>query len=93
MGYVKLNRNLLRWEWFDNNNALLVLVRLTLKAAWRDTQYQGVALKRGQVVTTIAELEKENQLTRQVVYTLPYVPQNCAWQHHRRSGERVEQEG
>ena len=69
MGYVKLNRNLLRWEWFDNNNALLVLVRLTLKAAWRDTQYQGVALKRGQVVTTIAELEKENQLTRQQIRT------------------------
>lgn len=69
MGYVKLNRNLLRWECYGNNNALLVLVRLTLKAAWRDTQYQGVALKRGQVVTTIAELEKENQLTRQQIRT------------------------
>ena len=69
MGYVKLNRNLLCWEYYNNNNALLVLVRLTLKAAWRDTQYQGVALKRGQVVTTISELEKENQLTKQQIRT------------------------
>lgn len=69
MSYVKLNRNLLHWECFGNNNALLVLVRLTLKAAWRDTQYQGVALKRGQVVTTIAELEKENKLTTQQIRT------------------------
>lgn len=69
MGYVKLNRNLLHWECFGNNNALLVLVRLTLKAAWRNTQYQGVALKRGQVVTTIAELEKENKLTTQQIRT------------------------
>ena len=30
MGYVKLNRNLLRWEWFDNDIALLVLI-LALK--------------------------------------------------------------
>mgnify|MGYP004616475713 CR=1 FL=1 len=64
MGYVKLNRNLSHWEWFGNNNALLVLVRLTLKAAWRDTLYQGVALKRGQVVTTLQEIANENQLTK-----------------------------
>ena len=69
MGYIKLNRNLLRWEWFDNNNALLVLVRLTLKAAWRDTQYQGVALKRGQVITTLQEIADENQLTKQQART------------------------
>lgn len=69
MGYVKLNRNLLRWEWFDNNNALLVLVRLTLKASWRDTQYQGVALKRGQVITTLQEIADENQLTKQQART------------------------
>ena len=69
MGYVKLNRNLLCWEWFDNNNALLVLVRLTLKASWRDTQYQGVALKRGQVITTLQEIADENQLTKQQART------------------------
>lgn len=69
MGYVKLNRNLLRWEWFGNNNALLVLVRLTLKAAWRDTEYQGVALKRGQVITTLQEIADENQLTKQQART------------------------
>ena len=69
MGYVKLNRNLLRWEWFGNDNALLVLVRLTLKAAWRDTQYQGVALKRGQVITTLQEIVDESQLTKQQVRT------------------------
>lgn len=69
MGYVKLNRNLLHWECFGNNNALLVLVRLTLKAAWRDTQYQGVALKRGQVITTLQEIADENQLTKQQART------------------------
>lgn len=69
MGYIKLNRNLLRWEWFGNDNALLVLVRLTLKAAWRDTQYQGVALKRGQVITTLQEIVDESQLTKQQVRT------------------------
>lgn len=69
MGYIKLNRNLLRWEWFDNNAALLVLVRLTLKAAWRDTEYQGVTLKRGQVITTLQEIMDENHITKQQART------------------------
>lgn len=69
MGYVKLNRNLLRWEWFDNDIALLVLVRLTLKAAWRDTQYQGVTLQRGQVITTLQEIAEENHITKQQART------------------------
>lgn len=69
MGYIKLNRNLLRWEWFDNNAALLVLVRLTLKAAWRDTEYQGVTLKRGQVITSLREIANENHITEQQTKT------------------------
>lgn len=69
MGYVKLNRNLLRWEWFDNDIALLVLMRLTLKAAWRDTQYQGVTLQRGQVITTLQEIAEENHITKQQART------------------------
>lgn len=70
MGYIKLNRNLPHWQWYGDNNTLLVLVRLTLQAAWRDTQYQGVALKRGQVVTTQQEIMNQNHITKQQARTI-----------------------
>ena len=70
MGYIKLNRNLPHWQWYGDDNTLLVLVRLTLQAAWRDTQYQGVALKRGQVVTTQQEIMDQNHITKQQARTI-----------------------
>lgn len=70
MGYIKLNRNLPHWQWYGDDNTLLVLVRLTLQAAWRDTEYQGVALIRGQVVTTQQEIMDQNHITKQQARTI-----------------------
>lgn len=70
MGYIKLNRNLPHWQWYSDNNTLLVLVRLTLQATWRDTQYQGVVLKRGQVVTTLQGIMDQNHITKQQARTI-----------------------
>ncbi|MGN1119369.1 MAG: hypothetical protein ACI4Q4_03355 [Oscillospiraceae bacterium] len=68
-GFVKLSRDILDWECFGNNNALLVLIRLTLAAAWCDTRYFNVKLSRGQVATTISEIARTNQLSIQQART------------------------
>lgn len=69
-GFVKLNRSIMNCEWFEDNNTLAVLVRLTLSAEWQDTTYKGVELKRGQLVTTIPKIAQSNQLTVQQTRTI-----------------------
>ena len=65
-GFIKLPRNLLDWGWRYDPNTLALYVILLLKAQWSDYCYKGVELKRGQLLTTVAELCRESGLsTRQ----------------------------
>ena len=65
-GFVKLPRKLLNWGWHYDPNTLALYIILLLKAQWGDFCYKNVELKRGQLVTTVAELCQESGLsTRQ----------------------------
>ncbi len=63
MGFVKISDNLPNWAWYGDNNTLLVYIRLLLGATWRDTDYQNITLKRGQIATTLPKIAKENGIT------------------------------
>ena len=62
-GFVKLSRNIMKWGWYNDNNTLAVYIRLLLEAAWCDTEYENVILKRGQVASTYPKIAKESGLT------------------------------
>lgn len=70
MGFIKLPRELTRWGWYGDNDMLSVYVRLLLKAAWARSEYKGVELERGQLVTTVAELASENGLSVRQIRTV-----------------------
>lgn len=65
MGFVKLPDDLTRWAWFDDNNTLCVYVRLLLAAAWEPREYKNVRLERGQLMTSLAEVATNNNITIQ----------------------------
>jgi hypothetical protein len=49
--WVKLHRNIVDWEWFDDKNALKLLIYLNVKVNIVDKQWKGITVKRGSLVT------------------------------------------
>lgn len=67
--FIKLHRKLLKWEWYNDNNTKILFIHLLLIANWEDKNWEGILLKRGQVVTGRKKLSKELGLTEQQIRT------------------------
>ncbi len=64
-GWISLYRKFLNWQWYKDKNTKIVFIHLLLKANYEDKLWKKIVIKRGQLVTTIAELSDELQLTNQ----------------------------
>lgn len=60
---------LLEWEWYDDLYMFRLFMHLLLKANYRDKEWHGTIIKRGQLVTSLANLSAETGLTYQQVRT------------------------
>lgn len=69
MGWIKIHRSLLDWEWYDDINTCRLFLHLLLKANFEQKKWHGVTIERGQVVTSLNTLSEETGLTRQQVRT------------------------
>jgi len=49
-GFIKIDRRMLDWEWYDDPNTKVVFLHLLLMANWKDGGYKGYKLKAGDVV-------------------------------------------
>ena len=66
-GFIKLYRKMLEWGWYDDGPTKDVFIHLLLIASYEDKFYRGIPLERGQVVTTVKEMEvKLGLTTRQI---------------------------
>jgi len=68
-GYIKLFRKFLEWEWYDDINCKVVFIHLLIKANYKDKQWRGKTISRGQFFTSIETLSKELHLTNQQIRT------------------------
>lgn len=66
-GYIKLYRQIMRWEWYDDANALRLFIHLLLKANYEDAQWRGLAIKRGQLFTSIGHLSHELKISNKAI--------------------------
>lgn len=57
--WIKLDRNILRWGWYQDANTMRLFVHLLLKASIKDGEYGGYNVKRGDVVTSLPKLSAE----------------------------------
>ena len=64
------NRDLLEWAWADDIVTFGVYTKFLLLAAWKETEYHGVNLERGELLTNQTEISKDCGLTRQQVRTV-----------------------
>lgn len=68
-GYILIDRNILDWKWWHRHNTLIVFLYLILKANYHDSFFDGMEVKRGQVVVTHSKISQQSKLTIQQVRT------------------------
>lgn len=67
--FITLNRQVLEWEWYTDNSVKSLFIHCLLKANWKDKNWQGQEIRRGQFVTSYGKLALETGLTIRQVRT------------------------
>lgn len=64
-----IDRNILKWRWYQNPNTMRLFIHLLLKANIRDYDFEKITVHRGELVTSYASLSKELELSVQSIRT------------------------
>ena len=67
--WVKLHEALLDWEWHDDPMSVSLVVHLLLMANYKDVNYHGTVIKRGQRMIKVTELADRVGMSRQQIRT------------------------
>lgn len=68
-GFIKVNRNILNWRWYCDENTFRVFFHLLLKANFKDGEFQTHTIKRGQLVTGRKALAQELNISERKIRT------------------------
>ena len=68
-GFMFLPRDFRNWGWYRDSKMVHMLIHLMLTAQYQDSDYMGIKLKRGQLVTGRKKLSEETGLTEREVRT------------------------
>lgn len=68
-GFIKLKRNMLDWEWYQDNNTFRVMIHLLLKCNYTTKNWQGHIIYPGELITSIKNLSKELDLSENIIRT------------------------
>ena len=55
-GYIKLFRQFSDWEWYKDINTKCLFLHCLISANFKDAKWQGIVVKRGQFITSLAHL-------------------------------------
>jgi hypothetical protein len=69
-GWIKIHRKFLDWQWFGKSEPVHLFIYLLLKANHKDGQWQGIDIKRGQLITSFGKISSDTGISLQVVRTL-----------------------
>ena len=67
--WIKIDRNIMRWGWYKDNNTKAVFLHLLLKANIKPNYFMGVMIQRGEVATSYQSLADETGLSVRNVRT------------------------
>lgn len=68
-GYIKLYRQIVEWEWYNDINTTRLFIHLLLTANHREQKWQGITVLPGQKITSYPHLALENTLSVQAIRT------------------------
>ena len=67
--FVKIDRNIINWQWYQNGNTFRVFAHCILSANIKDNPFQGVMIKRGSFATSYEKIANTLNLSVQQVRT------------------------
>lgn len=67
--YIKINRKILEWEWYQDINTKVIFFHMLLKANWKEGKFQGTTVPRGSFISSINKLSTETNLTEREIRT------------------------
>ena len=68
-GFVKIPREITNKPWYSSSNTLKVYIELLINAAWKEFEYNGTTLKKGQFITSLGRLAARCKLSIQQTRT------------------------
>lgn len=57
--FIKLNRKILKWEWFSDTCTRDVFIYCLLKANWKAGSWHGIEYNRGEFITSLPSISKD----------------------------------
>lgn len=69
VGYVKLYRQMTRWEWYTDVNTKSLFLHCLLMANYKDNEWRGIEIESGSFITSFRKLATETGLTLSQVRT------------------------
>lgn len=70
IGWIKLHRKIIDWEWFAEPNMAHLFVYFLLMANTSEKHWQGHLIKRGELITSLNHLERETGVTKDRIRTI-----------------------
>lgn len=67
-GFIKIDRKIQKWEWFDDLNMCGFFLHLLLLANWEDRRWHGIVIKRGSFVTSYRKLADSMKTSSVTIY-------------------------
>lgn len=68
-GWIKLHRQLLEWEWYDDHNTFRLFIYMLLKANHKDGKWRGNEISKGSFISSISNLATETGLSNKQIRT------------------------
>ena len=62
-GFIKLKRNILEWEWYQDANTTRLMIHLLLKSNFKTKSWQGNVIYPGELITSLENLSTELNLS------------------------------
>ena len=66
-GFIKIDRKIQKWEWYDDLNMCGFFLHLLLLANWEDRRWHGIIIKRGSFVTSYRKLADSMKTSRATI--------------------------
>ena len=69
-GWIRIHRDILKWEWFDDEKMFKFFISLILLANHEDLKWHGITVSRGQFISSREKLSALLNFTEQQVRTM-----------------------
>ena len=70
IGWLKLHRKLLDWEWYNKSEYVHLFLHILIKANFEEKKWQGLEIKRGQLIASINHLSLETGISERSIRTI-----------------------